>query len=401
MITDFSGEMTPENRAQVDANGTSTVPPTAFTSRRNKTFNKQQYSVENCMYPIDLMGANNQYGSNYVVFYINVQPGSKLRSSGVGDSGETIPYGVDHNSSGKRSDVATKEFKDVAKNEVAAGAVVGAVTGMVGGFYGSNVGNSPYKVAAGAAEGSWKGAKTGAVSAAIDEFVLSQSATTSQPTKRLKAAIALYMPNDLIVSYKTSWDDADTAASQMAMLGLGTDISEGELVTSSISDTLKKIGGQAGGILTNLALTHAPNKAILSAATRQTANSKKEMLFRGVDFRSFQFSYKFAPRSVEELTVVENIIQLFKFHMHPEYVPGTGNYVFTYPSEFDIVYYNKDSENPHMHRHTACVLTDVTVNKAPNGNFTSFANGAPTEIQVNLSFKELAFLTKEDIREGY
>jgi len=42
----------------------------------------------------------------------------------------------------------------------------------------------------------------------------------------------------------------------------------------------------------------------------------------------------------------------------------------------------------------------MVVNYAPNGQFTSFADGMPTQINITLTFKELALLTKDKIEAG-
>jgi len=42
----------------------------------------------------------------------------------------------------------------------------------------------------------------------------------------------------------------------------------------------------------------------------------------------------------------------------------------------------------------------LNVNYTPNGNFTTFDNGMPTQINIQLSFRELALLTKDKIEDG-
>jgi hypothetical protein len=109
--------------------------------------------------------------------------------------------------------------------------------------------------------------------------------------------------------------------------------------------------------------------------------------------------YQFAPRSIDESNNVKNIIQAFKYHMHPEY-KDANNFLFLYPSEFDIEYFHGGVENLNIHRHTSCVLTEMNVNYTPNGNFSTFIEGRPTQINVSLTFKELTVLTKELVAEG-
>ena len=86
--------------------------------------------------------------------------------------------------------------------------------------------------------------------------------------------------------------------------------------------------------------------------------------------------------------------------MHPEF-KDEASFVFIYPSEFDIHYYNISGDNTAIHKHTSCVLTDLNINYTPNGSFTTFANGTPTQINLQMTFKELAILTKDQIQAGY
>ena len=138
---------------------------------------------------------------------------------------------------------------------------------------------------------------------------------------------------------------------------------------------------------------------ILSAATGTAANPKKEQVFQGVEFRTFTFEYQFYPRDEFEAANILNIIYEFKYHMHPEF-KSELNYVWIYPSEFDIIYYTGGKENLNLHKHTSCVLTDMQVNYTPNGNFSVFDNGMPTQINLSMSFKELQLASKETIGQS-
>jgi hypothetical protein len=220
---------------------------------------------------------------------------------------------------------------------------------------------------------------------------LAASATRAQ--KRLKTAIAMHVPNQLSIRYGMQWGDEDTGALQMA-----TSASQ-ELMNAVSKGDAKNLSEPGKAIITNLALSKGPNAAGLSAATGLAANPKKEQIFKGVDFRTFAFDYQFFPRSSTEAANVLNIIKTFKYHMHPEF-KDNNNFVYIYPSEFDIFYYQNGQENQNLHRHTSCVLTEMNVNYTPNGAFTTFDNGMPTQINVTMNFRELALLTKDKIADG-
>mgnify|MGYP003337604140 CR=1 FL=1 len=50
----------------------------------------------------------------------------------------------------------------------------------------------------------------------------------------------------------------------------------------------------------------------------------------------------------------------------------------------------------HMH----VKVTDMNINYTPNGVFSTFPNGMPTQINLTLNFRELALLTKDKVKDG-
>jgi hypothetical protein len=85
--------------------------------------------------------------------------------------------------------------------------------------------------------------------------------------------------------------------------------------------------------------------------------------------------------------------------MHPEF-KDTNKFLYVYPSEFDISYYSNGVENRNIHRHTSCVLTEMAINYTPNAAFNTFADGSPTQINVQMTFRELSLMDKDKIKAG-
>jgi hypothetical protein len=329
----------------------------------------EKYSVSSHSYPSDLMSSSGDYGGNYVIFYINVAVDSKLAQS------LSEQDFVNNITPRDRGDLIAQ---NLTKDKLFAGAaalnVGGAVLGKALGAGGAGA------TAAGLAT-------VGAGATAL----MAASATRAQ--RRLKTAIAMHVPNQLSIRYGMQWNEEDTGALQMATTA------STELMAAVKNKDAKNLTEPAKAIITNLALSKGPNAAGMSAATGMAANPKKEQIFKGVDFRSFTFDYQFFPRSPEEAQNVLKIIYEFKYHMHPEF-KDNNNFIYIYPSEFDIFYYQNGEENMNLHRHTSCVLTELNVNYTPNGAFTTFANGMPTQINVTMNFKELALLTKDKVKDG-
>ena len=349
--------------------------PTSFSPDSSK------YDVGSLSYPNDLFATDdNRYGGHYVIFYINVLEDSKLiRENIVG----TVETSVDEI---LRSAI-TQIGLDAANSTVASAGLLGGGSTILGALGGGGGGKT------GIAGALWGGAAAAIVAAAA-------GGKMSRQTKRLKTAIALHVPNTLSVRYSTGWGEDDTAAFQAAaMLSEGGMKALTEAVSSGTVNT-QSLTGPAASIATSIALGTPGIGGALSAASGLAPNPKKEQLFKGVDFRTFTFEYTFSPRSQKELDNVNRIINTFKLHMHPEF-KDASSFIFLYPSEFDIKYFHNNEENPYLHRHTSCVLKDMNINYAPNGAFTSFENGAPTQVNVQMTFVELAILTKDQILQGY
>jgi hypothetical protein len=359
-------------------------------------FDQNKYKVSNLMYPSDLMSDDNRYSGSYVVFYLNVNQDSKL----LKDPNNVT---VDDESVAQRR---RGKMLSTESSGVGTAATVGALGAGAGGLGGSiGLGNKGKKAAA-------IGGIAGIVAVAA---IGTQTSTFSRTQKRLEAAIALHVPNQLNIRYGANWEAEDTDMFSMvqeggeAMVNAFKSASSGVASANSLKDgaiafgnAAAGFGGKIGTIAASLAFNNKSGVNVPQAVQGLTGlapNPRKEQFFKGIDFRTFTFQYQFYPKSAEEARNVQNIIYLFKLHMLPEF-KDSGNFLYIYPSEFDIAYYHNHEENLNVHRHTSCVLTEMNVQYTPNGQFTTFEDGTPTQINVDLTFKELALVTKENVQEG-
>jgi hypothetical protein len=334
-------------------------------------YNKQTYDVKNHSYPSDLMASDSRYGSNYVIFYINVAVEGKLAQS------KSDSYFV------PESEVGNRDRGDLIAMNLSKTKLFAANAAL-------NVGGAAVGSALGVGGASATVAGLATVGAGVTASI---AASATRQQRRLKTAIAMHVPNQLSIRYGMQYEEDDTFALAAAAAG-GSELLEA--VKNGDTKNLTDTKGAAANIIANLTLK---NSAGMSAATGMAANPKKEQVFKGVDFRKFTFDYQFFPRDEKEAANVLNIIKEFKYHMHPEF-KDNNNFIYIYPSEFDIMYYSNGEENMSLHRHTSCVLEEMNVNYTPNGAFTTFANGMPTQINVTMGFRELALLTKDKVENG-
>jgi hypothetical protein len=341
-------------------------------AQRQSLDRDKQYQIDSHLYPSDLM-ADKRYGGNYVLFYINVAEESKIAKSTTAFA-ENVP---ERNVGDFRSRGFTKT------DAVAAGTVVGALGGTaLGSVFGAG------------GAGGVGGAVVGGVGNAV--IPGPEDGKLTRQTKRLTTAIALYMPAQMNIRYGMQYEEESFSGFQMAVKG-----GDALLQAAGLQESTGKASSTAREILASAAIQSGavPFAGATAFGAGVAPNPKKEQVFKGVDFRTFQFNYQFFPRDETEAAAVLEIIHAFKYHMHPEFKTGDG-FLYIYPSEFDVVYYHGDKVNDNVHRHTSCVLKDMSVNYTPQGQFNTFANGMPAQINIDLTFLELALLTKEDIDKG-
>jgi len=354
-----------------------------------------KYAAAALTYPLDLFTDREIYGGNYVVFYINVPSNSALIKG-------KPEFTTSLDTAQLRGGIASAEY-EVGTIAVVNAVKLGAVTGII-----SALKTGSFKGVAGPAlKATVVGAALAAVTVAATNVNIVEGVTnilsTKRQNRRLLTSIALNVPQSLSARYSADYgpEDMDTSAGIADIAGdLARAIKVGTKSGSAGMDALGVAGTNAINVGVAQALKIPGIGGFNSAATGLAANPKKEQVFTGVDFRIFNFEYNFAPRNLDEADHVREIINMFKLHMHPEFKDDRG-FLFIYPSEFDIFYYKDGKENLNLPRHTSCVLTDMTVNYAPNGSFNTFADGMPSQITVSLTFKELAILTKAEIQDGY
>ena len=151
----------------------------------------------------------------------------------------------------------------------------------------------------------------------------------TKPLKRMKHAIALHMPNNFAIRSGAQYEEADTFMAQAFMTGADTimegatnlvkGIAEGGTAKDSITNLVRTLGEGSAGVVQSAALQNLPGTEAVQAMAGVAPNPKKEQIFKNMDFRTFQYDYQFFPRSATESENIRNIINTFRYHMHPEF----------------------------------------------------------------------------------
>lgn len=203
-----------------------------------------------------------------------------------------------------------------------------------------------------------------------------KSVQFTQPELKTVGTISLYIPETVNFTYAAQYDKLSlaTAAQQTPIIGKAA----------------KTVLG---------AINSGPAKLLLRGQG-YAFNPQQQILFEGIDFRNYQMAFTFTPYSKQEAATVEKIIKLFKVHAAPRLATGSAGMFFVPPSIFTPKFFFNGQENKKINKITKSVIESIDVNYAPNG-FTTQSDGAPTQIQLTINFKEIELLTRDRIEQGY
>jgi hypothetical protein len=356
---------------------------------QNQNSYLSEYRIGTLEYPEGLR--QNPDLQHWVAFYINTRdksiggnkPSSSYTSSAAGDTNyvdkkEQDRVNLLNNSGSKLSQDALASTIPVVREN--AGKLAGAITFITKIGTGSKI----------------KDAVTASVLVGTTARVFAEATKnlnlpsfTSGSTSRLKDVITLHIEERPSVKYGVNYADTD--------MGLLT----GLLVEGSAAATAGNLKGalpemQARFIRSLLKVPVLNN--ITELATRERTNPFREVLFESVDYRTFNFRYRFFPKSFNESEKIKSIIDTFKIHMHPQL--SEQKLFYLYPSEFDIEYMYGDKANPYLHKLARCALTDMSVEYGGE-QFSTHSDGSPVEIGLTLTFRELEQMTSERVKNGY
>lgn len=233
----------------------------------------------------------------------------------------------------------------------------------------------------------------------------SGSSTVSASESRLGAAttktgdqVSIYLPGGIEYT-----DELEYETKSFAGLKNLTNLSA--VASLSSLNLLRKVGAgldKVAGIVGQESLNVGD---AISASLGVVANPRKELLFQGVKFRSFDFKFVFIPRSSDEAQTVAKIIKMFRFHAYPELSANAA--FFQFPSEFGIKFKTVDPrstsarENPSLPKLRRCFLSKITTNFTPDDVYYSFQDGSPPKVEMTLSFQESDYIHRNLVKEGY
>ena len=259
-----------------------------------------------------------------------------------------------------------------------------------------------------------KRGQTGSVATGV-RYKFNEANTRMRKTadKNTKYYIELPIPQEVNDANSVTWGEdslnifqlAGLAAAQRIMTRPGetfqdvANLIQKGIDLPNVDDNVKNavLAGISGQAINALGGNVSPG-SVIARSTGQILNSNLELLFKGVNLRSFPFSVTFSPRNFEEAIRVKTIIRYLKQTMAPKTgVEGGGTGIFLKsPDVFSLRYLHKGADHPFLNSFKLCALTGLNVNYTNAGTYASYDQGTPVNIRMNMTFKELNPIYNED-----
>ena len=252
----------------------------------------------------------------------------------------------------------------------------------------------------------------------IDTDFTDANSRISQNTKT-KYYIELPIPQEVNDSNSVTWGEDRMNAIEIATLsvaqkamkdGVGdiaqaavTMLNEGVSVPGLTPDSQAALRAAISGKAINALGSQVSPQSVVARSTGQILNNNLELLFSGVNLRSFPFSFTFSPRNPKESDVVKGIIRSLKMSMAAkagEFNGSAQGIFLKSPDLFQLDYLKDGKNHPFLNRFKLCALTGMSVNYTNAGTYASYNDGTPVNIRMNVTFKEINPIYHEDYGEA-
>ena len=244
--------------------------------------------------------------------------------------------------------------------------------------------------------------------------------------KTHKYYIELPMPQEVADQNAVTWGDDRMNAIEIAGLAIAQDIMagggssgdgsrvqrsqeairaflEGVNIDGLNSQTTNAIRAAISGAAVGALGSNVSPSSVVARSTGQILNNNLELLFQGLNLRTFPYSITFSPRSKDESDVVKAIIRSLKMSMAPkagEFNGSSAQGIFLKsPDVFQLEYLKDGEPHPFLGRMKLTALTGMNVNYTNSGTYASYEDGTPVNIRMDLTFKEINPIYHEDYAE--
>ena len=215
--------------------------------------------------------------------------------------------------------------------------------------------------------------------------------------RRVVSSMAIYMPQNLKFNLRADYGPAEVGIG-IGAIAKAKDFFYGGGNWSDLGAAVSQAG--KGIIGASAFLTGGLMGGVGAALQRRTGiapSAMSEMIFNGIDYREFSFTFKFTPRSKMESDTVNKIVNEFKMAMLPERFGTASIAAYKVPFEFVIRFMKGTKINPFLEQIGLCACTAVETDLGDK--FSTHSYGDPVTTNLTITFRELELIEKQRYAE--
>jgi hypothetical protein len=253
-----------------------------------------------------------------------------------------------------------------------------------------------------------------------DTFGSGNSFTQAPPKKQVSrlapsGPVTLYLPQAINVADQVSYGEridlgtigaVGAAALKSGKSLLGSVYDAGSETGKSMMDFITNPSGMRSELASLAAVRLAPGGVASGAAKSVlgvTVNPNTKALFRGVELRTFTFTFKMIASSEAEAQSIEDIVKAFRTELYPETINADPEFFnvpigYHFPNKYRITMMYNGEVLPIRFLDSNLLSVQTTYNPSSMG---WHYNGKPSEVDLTLAFGEPRTLSKQDIADGY
>ena len=209
-----------------------------------------------------------------------------------------------------------------------------------------------------------------------------------------KGAISLYTPQQIQVSHKLNYQQEDMSFVGANIGGLLEAVGkQNQGFIAKAGGTLQALGDAGQALVSSLgqfAGTGGLQQAVFGSAVNRNL---AEVIFTGIEYRTFTMEFSFMPRNMKEAEEVDNIINMLTFYALPNRKQNTAR-TFDIPAEVNMKYMYYNRINKYIHQPLTLALESIDI-KYGGSKFATFrgnSKGAqPVKTDMTLTFRELEY----------
>ena len=216
--------------------------------------------------------------------------------------------------------------------------------------------------------------------------------------RKVVSSMAIYMPQNLKFNLRADYGPAEVGIGTGVFAKVKDMFYEDNKFWTDAEAALHQVG--KGLLGASAFLTGGLGAGASAALQRRMAvapAAMSEMIFNGIDYREFGFTFKFTPRSKRESDTVNKIVNQFKMAMLPERYGAGSIAAYKVPFEFVIRFMKGTKINPFIEQIGLCACTAVETDLGDK--FSTHSYGDPVTTNLTITFRELELIEKQRYAE--